>query len=336
MREQSKQHTRLANTSHVLSSLSTVASGYIRVSTAPSALPDYVQLEPNSDWSTGALLSSVIESMTLPTRLRPGTGGGPGIRQANMAIYEDLLSNDGRNVWDLQARVKSEQQDQTTGGTHANENGTRHIEAVHDSRIDSGRWRDTNSIGTDTNPDSGRSSFDINFKPFIPTPQNAPLSLRSSASSKEEHVFTQLESHRCSPTLAALMQQRDESAILHNERLQQLYSDETVVRSYTTPLLYPLLDSFPDTLFTMANQTLVSSRKEKQFVKIDAALSTTGQTKNDILAIRDLVVGRAGRSMGLIEMDKREEMYDDLTRMAELYNYGFDDDLSDDEAENEE
>lgn len=317
----------------MLSSLSTVASGYIRLSTVPSSLPECVQLEPGSDWSTSALLSSVVESMTLPTRLRSDISGRHGMQQTNMAIYEDLLSNNGRNVWDLQARVNSDQHDQANGGGQSRENGTHHIEAAHDIRVDSSRWRDTDSI-EDGNHELKPSSFNINFKPSIPVPQDALPSLRSSTRLREQHIFTQVESHRCSPTLTASMQQRDESAIVHNQRLQQLYSDETVVQSYTTPLFYPLLDSFPDTLFTRSIPA--GSRNEKQYVKIDTALSTTWQTKNDILAVRDLVVGRAGRSMGLIGLDKREEMYDDFTRMAELYNYGFEDELTGDEGENEE
>lgn len=311
-----------------------MASGYIRLSTVPTSLPDYVRLEPGSDWSTSALLSSVVESMTLPTRLRSGAGGGARMQQTNMAIYEDLLGNNGRNVWDLQARINSDQQEQVSSDGQLFENGTYHIEAAHDIRVDSSRWRDANSIELDANHESKPSSFDTNFKPGIPAPQDSLPSLRSSIRSSEQHIFTQVESHRCSPTLTAAMQQRDESAIVHNQRLQQLYSDETVVQSYTTPLFYPLLDSFPDTLFT--NSTPIGTRNGKQNVKIDTALSTTWQTKNDILAIRDLVVGRAGRSMGLIGIDKREEMYDDFTHMAELYNYGFEDDLSDDEGDNEE
>lgn len=56
----------------MVNEMSTHASIYIPLS-IPQRRPQYLHFDRNSQWHTSALLSTALESMTLPTRLRHGT-----------------------------------------------------------------------------------------------------------------------------------------------------------------------------------------------------------------------------------------------------------------------
>ena len=64
---------RTVNAARSMYEISAHASVYIPVS-VPSQLPHYVHLDRNSPWHTSALLSTVWESVTLPSRLRADHG----------------------------------------------------------------------------------------------------------------------------------------------------------------------------------------------------------------------------------------------------------------------
>lgn len=65
---------RTVNAARSIYEISAHASLYIPLAIPPSRLPPYVQLARSSLWQTSALLSTAVESMTLPSRLRPGGG----------------------------------------------------------------------------------------------------------------------------------------------------------------------------------------------------------------------------------------------------------------------
>lgn len=47
------------------------SSMYVPLSVPAAPLPKYLHLDRDSEWNTSALLSAVLETMTLPSRLRP-------------------------------------------------------------------------------------------------------------------------------------------------------------------------------------------------------------------------------------------------------------------------
>jgi len=61
---------RTANAARALYDISAHASLYIPVSNIPQRLPNYMAVDRTSEWHTSALLATVIESMTLPCRMR--------------------------------------------------------------------------------------------------------------------------------------------------------------------------------------------------------------------------------------------------------------------------
>lgn len=65
---------RTANAARSIYEISAHASLYIPLAIPSLRLPSYVRLARSSLWQTSALLSTALESMTLPSRLRPGGG----------------------------------------------------------------------------------------------------------------------------------------------------------------------------------------------------------------------------------------------------------------------
>ena len=64
-----KQLLRLTNAARMLMEMSTHASMFIPLSLS-ARLPQYVQLDHNSEWHTSAMLSSALETMILPSRMK--------------------------------------------------------------------------------------------------------------------------------------------------------------------------------------------------------------------------------------------------------------------------
>lgn len=70
--QRAKQLLRSLNAARTIHELSTHASMYIPLSIPAAPLPPYVHLDRTSQWHVTALLSAAVESMTLPSRMRPG------------------------------------------------------------------------------------------------------------------------------------------------------------------------------------------------------------------------------------------------------------------------
>lgn len=70
----------------------------------PQKLPSYLSIDRHSEWQRSALLSAAVETVTLPSRLRP---------------YHDfeasLAGDDGRhNIYELQSTLNPEERNATT------------------------------------------------------------------------------------------------------------------------------------------------------------------------------------------------------------------------------
>jgi len=71
--QRAKQLLRTLNVARTIHEMSTQASMYIPLSIPAPPLPQYVHLDRGSEWHSSALLATAVESMTLPSRLRPDT-----------------------------------------------------------------------------------------------------------------------------------------------------------------------------------------------------------------------------------------------------------------------
>jgi hypothetical protein len=69
--QRAKQLLRTVNAARTIYEMSSHASLYVPLSLPTGILPEYVHLNRDSCWHVSALLSIAVESMTLPSRLRP-------------------------------------------------------------------------------------------------------------------------------------------------------------------------------------------------------------------------------------------------------------------------
>lgn len=98
---QAKQMVRTVNAARSIYEISAHASLYIPLAIPPSPLPSYVQLARSSLWQTSALLSTALESMTLPSRLRPGGG-----QRGRLDDMEATLNvNGSQRIADIQMSI---------------------------------------------------------------------------------------------------------------------------------------------------------------------------------------------------------------------------------------
>ncbi|EAA65678.1 hypothetical protein AN0848.2 [Aspergillus nidulans FGSC A4] len=86
---------RETNKARSVYSMSPEATMYTPIIDPPSRLPSTIRVDNNSEWYTSALTSIAMESITLPTRLRPYQN------------FESLLAGDDstRRIFELQASI---------------------------------------------------------------------------------------------------------------------------------------------------------------------------------------------------------------------------------------
>lgn len=259
---------RLGNAARSMRSLAQQSSAYIGLSTVPRPVPGYINLEGRSEWLTSAFLCSAIESATLPSRLRH-----TGAQQASLPILEDALNSNGaQKLFELQMSADSVRgpitQTQTNGLSDGLHNGG------HSSAMES------DFTGNDTS--------------FLPRAQETTYS--------DLHVFSLIKTHRSKDASAATEGASPE------ERIRMRLNEESIVEQYSTNLLFPRLDTFPEDLDWM---------KQEGGIALTTSLRTSSNLKNHVVQLRD-------QSLGGLDLDERESIYNDLTELANGYSFGFD------------
>jgi hypothetical protein len=117
-----------------------------------------------------------------------------------------------------------------------------------------------------------------------------------------DHKFGQVEVYRHSVAHAIATNMFGTAAPRQDQ------DDETIVAKFDARIPFPLLDTFPDTLFR---------NERKKSLNMRAGMVTTSQTKHGVLDVRNMT-SRA------IEVDEREAIYNDLTEIANSYTHGWD------------
>ena len=158
---------------------------------------------------------------------------------------------------------------------------------------------------SDGNDEVSGRNLDIQLSPY-------PAESRRGKSS---HVFAQAVLSRgpSFPTLGAAAAHDPE------EQYRRHVSDESTVEIYTSGKPFPLMDTFPEHLIN-------APQEHGRELELQAALTTTSRIAETILALRNLTV------RGL-PLEEREDLYSDLTTMAE--NYAHDWDEGSDEGEDD-
>lgn len=281
--------------------------------TLPStSLPGYVKLNVNSPWEVSGLLSSAMESMTLPSRLKPQNG----MRQTLDQLASTLNVNGNQNIAKLRMTVKQQTEVGNNDKIHANGHSQ-----TTDTRITSST---TSYRGEDMPAAIDTASFDMDFFPTETGEQS-----RGPRKSGKVHVFGQIENYRGDEEHDEENERNDEGrerarriaaslpllsklvALLNFYPACLLYSHRTY-----TPLSFPLLDSFPG-IFAYEDENITN-------LSISTSLSTDTSVAVRIKSLQQIV----NRAIG---MDEREALSNSLGEIAESYEEGWDSDTEDDD-----
>ena len=211
-----KQNTRerqmlfAANLAQSLYSLDPSASVHIPITSSPSALPSYVSLDISRPWHTSALQAAMVESITLPTRLR-----GSESARSNFDELEATLNKDGNRKI-------------VAGGMTIDD--PQHLENESDEHQDS---RMTNGI-TNEDDETEEVLADIDMSPDM----RALLSGGGRRLGRRVHIFSKMESLRGpwkSPTEIQSFNASSRDPFAGGPRMS----------THQTGLLFPVLSSYP-------------------------------------------------------------------------------------------
>jgi hypothetical protein len=97
---QHKRIQKLSNTARTLYAVSPQATLYCPLVDPPPQLPSYLSIDVGSEWYTSALIASAVETVTLPSRLRP-------YRDFEASLAGQSAGS--QNIFELQSSVVSRQ-----------------------------------------------------------------------------------------------------------------------------------------------------------------------------------------------------------------------------------
>lgn len=213
--EEGKQVSRerrmlqLSNAAQSLHSVVPHSSLYIPLSTLPQRLPQNVTVDASSRWHTSALQAAIVESLTLPSRLKDDEQG-----QARFGEMEMTLGGDGRRPV-VDATLSMEDP--------ANLSGDALPGSTNDARL-------TNGSGNTASQHN--KAQDISFLPEVPRSGG-----RREPASRNK-TFTKIECAR-GPWNSSLEIQ--EANLSSRDR----FATGSRLTIHQTPLLYPVLSSSP-------------------------------------------------------------------------------------------
>ena len=260
---------RSGNSARSMRSLSQQSSAYISLNSCPTPIPKYINLDSKSEWLTSALLCCAMESATLPSRLL-----NLGSRHVSLSLLEDALNTNGsQKLFELQMTLDDVNESQP--GIQPN----RFTNGAHSN--DGSDTVELNSPNLDTTFLTGRRQ----------EPHNKP------------HIYSQVETHRTRHEPTPIVEVSPE------DRVRMRLNEETVVDQYNTTLLFPTLDTFPDSLFR--------THRHEDGLALTTSLRTSSNLEEHVVDLRD-------QSLRGLDLDERETMYNDLTELANSYSFGWD------------
>ncbi len=216
-------------------------------------------------------LTSAFMCLAVESATLPSRLRGVGTRQASLSLLEDALNTNGaQKLFELQISV-----DTRSSATKAQTNDVSNN--VHNAGSSDATHVDTAGVNTS----------------FLPRLEETPY--------RNLHVFSHIETRRSKHGHLSTAE------VSPKERMRMRLDEETIVDQYSTNLLFPWLDSFPDNLF---------STRQEDGLALTTSLRTSSNLRNHMVRLRD-------QSPRGLDLDERESMYNDLTELANGYSFGF-------------
>jgi hypothetical protein len=220
--------------------VSSQASLYIPLTT-PSSLPSYITLDPYSPWHTSALLSTAMETMTLPSRLRARDGK----RESLAEIAAALNVNGNQNIAKLGMSIAA---DAPPNGD-SRESRAGRLDALpetRDARLPSHNGR----LSAEDDGEGGVEAMDVDFFP----PDVPAQGVRGRRTERRVHTFGSVESVRSDHDARDVDDDDDGDALDGRERARRRAAGLPILYKYESPLSslspspsLPLPFSFPPT-----------------------------------------------------------------------------------------
>jgi hypothetical protein len=288
--EEGKQVSRerrmlqLSNAAQSMHSVVPHASVYIPLSTLPTNLPSNITIDASSRWHTSALQAAVVESLTLPARLKDNEQG-----QARLGELESALSGDGRRpIVDATLSIDDP----------ANLHGDDPAGTVQDARLSNGNGA---AINGSSSHDNNNRDLEFSFLPSLPRPQQRG----PAASTRHNKIFTQFSSARGAWNSPPSIQEANTSS-------RDRYASGARLTIKQTPLLYPVLSSSPKifhfpgpSLEKLAvTASLATSTRMSRYVRDMASFARVAYGVDEREAVHDGLMGVA---------EEYEEGFSDLS-----------------------
>ena len=267
---------QLSNAAQSLYSVVPSASMYVPLSNAPARLPSYLSMDASSPWHTSALQAALIETTTLPARLKDDEIG-----HASFDELEATLSGDGKRPI-LEAALSASDPTKLSGGAAVN--------GDHDRRLANG------ANGTSDN--DADTALDIAFMP------DTPRILGSQSAPGRPKTYTKTESTRGAWKSSLEIQDA-------NLASRDRYVSGARTTIHQTALLLPQLPSYPKIFQGLAVEdkiavmsSLSTSTRVAKHVRGMAAFAGQSHMLDEREAVYD----------GLVSMaEEYEEGFDDLS-----------------------
>ncbi|EMD66217.1 hypothetical protein COCSADRAFT_179550 [Bipolaris sorokiniana ND90Pr] len=263
---------QIANSARSLQVLGEQSSVYVPISNTPTKIPSYLKYDSTSPWHVTALQVVGIESMTISSRLRTTLGG-----RGTLQDLEDTINSTGkRRIAKFEMSI-------------ADPNVL--LDKAADIAESMAKLGSTRSRQASEGDDE-LTEFDIDV--FTRDYRTA------TGKTKKEHVFGRAEASRGEWLLS------DDSENDPHDR----FNNGPAVQRYTAPLLFPLLDSFPKSMFEVG-----SGNTEK--LAVHAGLTTSTAVAGQIRTLEPII-------KRMINIEEREALSNGLQVLAEEYDEGWD------------
>ncbi|KAH7401231.1 protein DML1 [Pyrenochaeta sp. MPI-SDFR-AT-0127] len=274
---------QVTNSSRSLQILGEQSSVYIPMSNRPSKIPKYLSMDPTSPWHIAALQVVGLESMTISSRLRALVGG-----QGTLQDLEDTINSTGRR------RIAKFEMSIADPGVLS--------EKVSEAIASAEK---TGSMTSDRTSESENhfSTFDLDVF-------TRDYNIASRRPSKKDHIFGRTETSRGDWLV---------SGDIDGRHRHDRFNQGPALQRYTAPILFPLLDSFPTSIFDVG-----SGHATK--LAVHTGLTTSTAVANQIRAVEQMV-------RRLVGIDEREALCNGLQVLAEEYDEGWDSDTDSNDDE---